>query len=101
MSKRGRKRKLKLNIKSETLKSVFAVFLLLFGSLCLWSLIAPSYKLTNVFYTNIKFFLGLGGYIFPVALIFTGILMLWPIDKRFLNLRITIALYLMFILVSV
>ena len=100
MSKRGRKRKLKLNIKSETLKSVFAVFLLLFGSLCLWSLIAPSYKLTNVFYTNINLLLGLGGYIFPVALIFTGILMLWPIDKKFLNLRITIALYLLFILIS-
>ena len=100
MSKRGRKRKLKLNIKSETVKSVLAVFLILFGSLSIWSLIAPSYKLTNVFYTYIKMFFGIGGYILPVALIFTGILMLWPVDKKFLNLRITIALYLIFILVA-
>jgi len=100
MSKRGRKKKLKLNIKSETVKSVIAVFLILFGSLSLWSLIAPSYKLTNVFYTYLILLLGVGAYIFPIALIFTGILMIWPIDRKFLNLRITIALYLMFTLVA-
>lgn len=100
MSKRGRKKKLKLNIKSETLKSVSAVFLILFGSLCTWSLIAPSYKLTSVFYTYLKMLFGIGAYIFPIAIIFTGILMLWPINRRFLNLRITIALYLVFVLLA-
>lgn len=100
MSKRGRKKKLKLNIKPETLKSVFAVFLILFGSLALWSLAAPSYKLTSVIYSGLKFLFGLGSYVLPIALIFTGILMLWPVNKRFLNLRITVALYLMFFLIS-
>ena len=69
MSKRGRKKKLKLNIKSETLKSVSAVFLILFGALCLWSLIAPSYKLTSVFYFYQKLLFGLGSYILPLALV--------------------------------
>ena len=100
MSKRGRKKKLKFNIKSETVKSVSAVFLILFGALCLWSLIAPSYKLTSVFYFYQKLLFGLGSYILPFALIFTGILMLWPINRRFLNLRITIGLYIIFILVA-
>jgi len=100
MSKRGRKKKLKLNIKSETIKSVFAVFLILFGSLCTWSLIAPSYKLTSIFYTYLILLFGIGSYIFPLAIIFTGILMIWPLNKRFLNLRITIALYLVFILIA-
>ena len=92
MSKRGRKKKLKFNIKSETLKSVSAVFLILFGSLCTWSLIAPSYNLTSVFDKYLKLLLGIGSYVFPLAIIFTGILMIWPINRRFLNLRITIAL---------
>lgn len=100
MSKRGRKKKLKLNIKPETIKSVFAVFLILFGSLCLWSLIAPLYKLTSIFYFYQKLLFGLGSYILPFALIFTGILILWPINKKFFNLRITIGLYTLFILVS-
>ncbi len=100
MSKRGRKKKLRLNIKPETIKSVSAVFLILFGSLSLWSLMAPSYKLTSVFYNYLNLVLGIGSYIFPIALIFTGILMLWPIDKKFLNLRITVALYLLIVLVA-
>lgn len=100
MSKRGRKKKLKFNIKSETIKSVSAVFLILFGSLSTWSLIAPSYNLTSVFDKYLKLFLGIGSYIFPLAIIFTGILMIWPINRRFLNLRITIALYLVFILIA-
>lgn len=100
MSKRGRKKKLKLNVKPETLKSVSAVFLILFGALCLWSLLAPSYNLTSVFYKYMKSFFGYGMYIFPISLIYTGIIMLWPVNYKFLNLRVVIGLYFLFSLVS-
>jgi S-DNA-T family DNA segregation ATPase FtsK/SpoIIIE len=100
MSKRGRKKKLKLNVKPETLKSVFAVFLLIFGILSLWSLLAPSYNLTSVFYKYLKMFFGYGMYIFPFALIYTGIIMLWPVNYKFLNLRVVIGLYFLFTLIS-
>jgi len=100
MSKRGRKKKLKLNVKPETLKSVSAVFLILFGALCMWSLLAPSYNLTSVFYKYMKSFFGYGMYIFPISLIYTGIIMLWPVNYKFLNLRVVIGLYFLFSLVS-
>jgi DNA segregation ATPase FtsK/SpoIIIE, S-DNA-T family len=100
MSKRGRKKKLKLNVKPETLKSVSAVFLILFGALCLWSLLAPSYNLTSIFYKYLKIFFGYGMFVFPFALIYTGIIMLWPVNYKFLNLRVVIGLYFLFTLVS-
>jgi S-DNA-T family DNA segregation ATPase FtsK/SpoIIIE len=100
MSKRGRKKKLKLNIKPETLKSVFAVVLILIGTISLWSLLAPSYNLTSIFYKYLSIFFGSGKYIFPFTLISTGIIMLWPVNYRFLNLRISIGLYFLFSIVS-
>lgn len=100
MSRRGRKKKLKLNIKPETLKSVFAVLLILIGTLSLWSLLAPSYNLTSVFYKYLSILFGSGKYIFPFAFISTGIIMLWPVNYRFLNLRISIGLYFLFSIVA-
>lgn len=100
MSKRGRKKKLKLNVKPETLKSVFAVMLILIGTLSLWSLLAPGYNLTSIFYKYLGIFFGSGKYIFPFALIFTGTIMLWPVNYRFLNLRISIGLYFLFSIVA-
>lgn len=100
MSKRGRKKKLRLNIKPETLKSVFAVFLILFGALSLWSLLAPSYNLTSLIFKLLKNSIGYGMYVFPFALIFSGIIILWPVNYKFLNLRIAIGLYFIFILIS-
>ena len=100
MSKRGRKKKLKLNIKPETIKSVFAVLLILIGALSLWSLIAPSYKLTSVFYKNLSLIFGNGMYIFPYSLISTGVLMMWPVNFKVLNLRIAIGSYFLFTFVS-
>lgn len=100
MSKRGRKKKLKLHIKSETVKSVLGVFLILFGALSFWSMLAPTYKLTSVFYYYFNLLFGFGSYILPIALLFTGVLILWPVNYRFLNLRITIGLYILFVLIS-
>jgi len=100
MSKRGRKKKLKLNIKPETVKSVLAVFLILLGALSFWSLLAPSYKLTSVFYKQLTSLFGYGMYFVPLSLIYTGIIMLWPVSYRLLNLRIVIGLYFLFTLVS-
>lgn len=100
MSKRGRKKKLKINVKPETLKSVFAVVLILLGTLSLWSLLAPSYNLTSIFYKYLKLGFGYGMYLFPLSLIYSGVIMLWPVNYKFLNLRIVIGLYLLFTLVS-
>ncbi len=100
MSKRGRKKKLKLSIKPETLKSVFAVLLILIGTLSLWSLLAPSYNLTSVFYKYLSILFGSGKYIFPFAFISTGVIMLWPVNYRFLNLRISIGLYFLLSIVA-
>ena len=100
MSKRGRKKKLKLSVKPETLKSVFAVLLILIGTLSLWSIIAPSYNLTSFFFKYLTQFFGNGKFIFPFALISTGIIILWPVNYRFLNLRICIGLYFLFTIIS-
>jgi S-DNA-T family DNA segregation ATPase FtsK/SpoIIIE len=100
MSKRGRKKKLKLNIKPETIKSVIGVCFVLIGSLGFWSLIAPSYNLTSFLYKSMSNFLGFGMYIFPLTIIYSGIIILWPVNYRFLNLRVVIGLYFMFILIS-
>lgn len=100
MSKRGRKKKLKFNIKPETVKSVFAVFLIIFGALSLWSLIAPTYNLTSLFFKYLTNVFGNGKYIFPLALISTGIIMLWPVNFKLLNLRIAIGLYFLFSIVA-
>ena len=100
MSKRGRKKKLKLSIKPETIKSVFAVLLILIGTLSLWSLLAPSYNLTSIFYKYLSTFFGSGKYIFPFAFISTGIIMLWPVNYKLLNLRISIGLYFLFSIVA-
>jgi S-DNA-T family DNA segregation ATPase FtsK/SpoIIIE len=100
MSKRGRKKKLKLSVKPETLKSVFAVLLILIGALSLWSIIAPSYNLTSFFFKYLTQFFGNGKFIFPFALISTGVIILWPVNYRFLNLRICIGLYFLFTIIS-
>lgn len=100
MSRRGRKKKLKLNVKPETLKSVFAVILILIGALSLWSLLAPSYKLTSVFFKNLTYLFGNAKYIVPYSLIGTGVLMLWPVNFKLLNLRIVIGSYFLFTFVA-
>lgn len=100
MSRRGRKKKLKLNVKPETIKSVFAVLLILIGALSLWSLLAPSYKLTSVFFKNLTFLFGNAKYIVPYSLIATGVVMLWPVNFKLLNLRITIGSYFLFTFVA-
>jgi S-DNA-T family DNA segregation ATPase FtsK/SpoIIIE len=100
MSKRGRRKKLKLNIKSETLKSIGAVMLILIGLLIVWSYIAPTYNLTSVIYQNLKKLLGFSMYILPFSLISTGVIILWPVNFKLLNLRIVIGSYIFLFLVS-
>jgi len=100
MSKRGRRKKLKLNIKSETLKSIGAMMLILVGLLILWSFIAPSYNLTSLIFQNLKKFFGYSMYILPFSLISTGIIILWPVNFKLLNLRVVIGSYIFLFLVS-
>lgn len=100
MSKRGRRKKLKLNIKSETLKSIGALMLILVGLLILWSFIAPSYNLTSLIFQNLKKFFGYSMYILPFSLISTGIIILWPVNFKLLNLRVVIGSYIFLFLVS-
>lgn len=100
MSKRGRRKKIKLNVRPETVKSIFAVILILVGFLFLWSLISPTYNLTSLVYQNLKKFLGIGMYLIPFSFITTGILLLWPVNYKLLNLRIVIGSYFMVILIS-
>ncbi len=100
MSRRGRRKKIKLDVRPETVKSIFAVMLVLLGLLFLWSLISPNYNLTSLVYQNLKKFLGIGMYIMPFSLVTTGIILLWPVNYRFLNLRIVIGSYFMVFLIS-
>jgi len=100
MSKRGRKKKLKFDIKPETIKAIFSIFLILFGVLILWSIISPTYKLTSFIYQTFYSLLGLSIYLLPLTLIYTGIIFLWKVNNKFINLRIVIGFYLAILIIS-
>jgi S-DNA-T family DNA segregation ATPase FtsK/SpoIIIE len=100
MSKRGRKKKIKFDVKPETLKAVLALAILLLGMLILWSLISPEYKLTSFIFSSFKKLLGFGMYLLPITLVYTGAILLWRFNNRFINIRIVVGLYLLIFLVS-
>jgi len=93
MAKRGRKRKIKLNIKSDILKSILSVALLAGAGISLVSFFVPNYVLNSKIQYFLKLYFGYASLIIPAILLIWGLLYIRTINWKFVELRVLFGLF--------
>lgn len=90
---RGRKRSLKLKLKSDTVKSIIGVFLLFFSALSFVAFILPDYTINGAISSFYRKFFGYGAYITPFVFLMIGLLLI-GFRWRMLQARVFIGYFL-------
>lgn len=102
MAKRGRKKKFKLefNVSPETLRSVFAIVLLLLSALLLISFFAPNYIINSYIQKYVRLVFGHSSFVLPIILAIIGLLFIDALKNKIKEVRIIIGLVLMLIAIA-
>ncbi|OGC57483.1 hypothetical protein A3H26_01300 [candidate division WWE3 bacterium RIFCSPLOWO2_12_FULL_36_10] len=93
MAKRGRKRKIKLNIRSDILKSILSVVLLAGAGISLVSFFVPNYVLNAKIQHYLKLYFGYASLVIPAILLVWGLLYIRTINWKFVQLRVLFGLF--------
>ena len=93
MAKRGRKRKIKLNIKSDILKSILSVTLLAGAGISLVSFFVPNYVVNAKIQYYLRLYFGYSSFIIPLIFLIWGLLYIRTINWKFVELRVLFALF--------
>src|SRR3990167_2547457 len=97
---RGRKRSLKFKLKKDSLKSAFAIFLLVLGGLSFFSLLTDNGSVLSLLHDFQADFFGYGSLIFPLILVLIALLLMPFIKWKFVQLRVLAGLFLLLITLS-
>ena len=91
---RGRKKKFKLSriIKPEAVKSLLAVFFILFSGLSLVSFFAQDYFVNAKIQSALRTLFGYPSLIVPFILLFLGLMLIHPLNFKYKNPRVLIGL---------
>lgn len=100
MARRGRKRKLKLDISPETLRSVFSVVLILLGGLTLISFFAPNYSINSRIHSIAVSGFGFPSILLPWVLMLGGLVFAQVVKWKFVELRVFLALSALLLILS-
>jgi len=88
MSRRGRKRALKLRIKKSTVHSVLSIVLLVSAGVILISFFAPNYILNEKVQKYVRLAFGSSAVLLPFVLAVGGLLFVHAIKWKFIELRV-------------
>lgn len=100
MPKRGRRKSRKLKIKNDTLKSIFALGLVLAGVLSLISVFTSKGTLLSLISKTQFHFVGNGVFLVPVILLLAALLLFDSIDWEFVQARVLFGVLLLLVSVS-
>lgn len=92
MARRGRKRKLKLNVKQDTLKSAVSFALIVVAVLIFISFFAPNYEINRKVKSFVVGLFGLSALLLPFILAIGGLLYTQALKWKFIELRIFLGL---------
>ncbi|KKS15885.1 MAG: segregation ATPase FtsK/SpoIIIE [candidate division WWE3 bacterium GW2011_GWC1_41_7] len=91
---RGRKKKFKLSriIKPEVVKSLAAMFFILFSGLSLISFFAPDYSINAYIQEGLTRLFGYPSFLLPFIFLFLGLMLIHPLNFKYKNPRVLIGL---------
>src|SRR3990172_8676381 len=92
MARRGRKRRVKLNVRQDTVKSVLSIGLILLGGLILVSFIAPGYSVNAKIKEVVVDLFGYSAILLPIVLILGGLVSTQAVKWKFVDLRVFVGL---------
>ncbi len=92
MARRGRRRKLKLNVKQDTVQSAVSVVLLLSAGIILISFVAPNYSINQKVNSFVVGSFGWASIIFPLILLIGGLLQTQIVKAKLIDLRVFVSL---------
>lgn len=92
MARRGRKKKVKLQVKQDTLKSAVSVAMLIAAGLILISFFAPDYSINSKIQKIVRGLFGFPSILLPLILIISGLLYTQAVKWKYIELRILFGL---------
>lgn len=92
MSKRGRKRKVKLHLKKETIQSTISIIFLVLAGIVLIALFAPDYSFNAKVNSFITDLFGRASILVPIILLEGGLIQTNALKSKFVEIRVLLGL---------